>query len=151
MTRSFLGLAVVSVVSLVVGGCGSSTDARRARRADCTLAFPKAGLCAQLTWKTKPEVRKLTEATLRFFVMDQGDATKGPFARPDADVNVPSPVMPAMGHDSGKTPKTKPVPGTKSDYRVENVWFNMVGNWAFTVELKKDGNVVETSTISLKL
>ena len=153
MTRSLLSSLVLAPIALlaVLSGCGENdSSSRRGLRADCSFAFPKAKLCAELVWKTKPEVRKLTEATLRFFEAD-GDSKKGPFVRPDADVNVPSPFMPTMGHDSGKTPKTTRVFGSKSDYKVENVWFNMVGPWAITVELKKDGRVIETSSLSLRL
>lgn len=147
MSRFAMGFALLGL--LVVAGCGQN-GGRRAARSECSLPFPQAGLCAELVWKTKPEVRKTTEATLRFFRAD-GDAKKGPFVRPDATVNVPSPTMPSMGHDSGRDPKTTAVPNTESDYRVENVWFNMRGKWAFTVELKKGNNVVETSTLALTL
>jgi len=132
-------------------GCGSNEGRRAAVLPEgCALSFPEVGLCASVTWKSAPAVRQVTEATLRFF-RATGNAKTGPFERPDGAVNVPSPRMPAMGHDSGEDPRTTAVAATVSDYRVENVFFNMRGKWSLTVELRKGGKVVETATLPLAL
>ncbi len=142
-------LIIASV--LLFAGCGSTNSRRAAVLPEgCALSFPKAKLCASVNWKVAPTVRKATEATLRFFRAD-GNAKTGPFERPKGTVNVPSPRMPAMGHDSGEDPKTTAVASTASDYRVENVFFNMRGKWSLAVELVKDGKVVETATLPLTL
>lgn len=141
-------LPIAFGVALLVG-CGKS-DSNRTAASDCAFAFPKVGLCAALTWNANPEVRKLTEATLRFYDA-KGSLKDGPFAKPEGDVVVPSPEMPTMGHDSGKNPKTTPVQGKASDYKVENVWFNMRGKWVLTVEIRKDGKLVDKATLPLNL
>jgi hypothetical protein len=150
----FVPGALGALALALVTGCGDN-EARRvtpnaAATAPCPLAFPKAGLCASWTWKEAPKVRKVTEATLRFYERN-GSPTEGPFRRPTVEVVVPSPMMPTMGHDSGKDPKTTAVAESPSDYRVENVYFNMRGKWTITIELRRGKTVIDAATLPLTL
>lgn len=100
---------------------------------ECPLSFPKAGLCASLTWTAFPVIKKKQPGsfTLKFWDKLTGTATEGPYKNPAHPVDAVM-WMPSMGHGSWQTAITSSEAGV---FQVTNVFFIMTGDWEIQVQL----------------
>ena len=108
-------------------------------RATCPLLFPKAALCASISWDKQPGSEDAASFTLRYWNRESGSAN-GPYVDPASTVGVKL-WMTAMGHGSSPVNVAHDVdPGV---FKATNVYFVMPGEWDIHVQLKNGAKVVE--------
>lgn len=119
----------------------------------CTLALPKARLCASIEWTRMPTDSDKGEFTLRFWDAEQSSES-GPYVDPAQTVFVKL-WMPSMGHGSSPV-TTAPskdagglaIPGV---YSVTEVFFVMPGAWQVIVQLKQNGLVFDQAALDVEI
>ena len=112
----------------------------------CPLEFPKSGLCASLSWDTALSSDAENRATLRFWDKASGTAA-GPYRDVDGEVAFVL-WMPAMGHGSSPVTITPQGAGV---YSATRVYFIMPGAWDVRVEIKKNHQLFEQTSLSVNL
>lgn len=141
---------------ILLSGCGKSPLFNHVRAEDqrasepaprpnaCPLEFPKAGLCAAISWDVMPTGETEGSFTLRFWSKATGVA-----ADPAQTVFVKLWMKMDNGHEHGSSPVTttkklsspgNPIPG---QYQANRVFFVMAGRWQIRVQLKQGATVVE--------
>lgn len=112
---------------------------------ECPLFYPRADLCASITWDVAPTNEIDGELTLRFWSASEGTPS-GPYVQPSQTPFVKL-WMPDMGH--GSSPVKLALEGDA--YKAVDVHFVMGGNWEVWVQLKNASTVVEQAKIDVSL
>ncbi|WP_413584443.1 FixH family protein [Bdellovibrio sp. HCB274] len=113
--------------------------------AQCPLALPNSGLCADVQWSLGPQSPAESEFTLKFW--NNTDSSSGPFVDPANNLSVIL-WMPSMGHGSSPVTIEKIETGV---YRVRRVFFIMPGDWEIRISLKNGTSAIDQATVSLVL
>ncbi|MGE0615054.1 MAG: hypothetical protein AB7P04_05410 [Bacteriovoracia bacterium] len=120
---------------------------------NCPLAFPEAGLCAELIWKATPTADELATFTLKFW--NEADADrKGPYVSPTDEPFVKL-WMTSMGHGSSpvKLAPARDAEGAPVDgvYDGTDAFFSMGGDWDVKVQLRREKKVQEEAVLKVKI
>ncbi len=119
----------------------------------CPLVFPKAGLCASVSWTSGPSAEAMNSLVLKFW--NQKDATaQGPYSNPSQTVMVKL-WMPSMGHGSSPITLHHKQDSTHTDltgqFEASNVYFVMPGAWDLHIQLKDGSTVIEEAILAVKI
>jgi len=154
------------ILLFIASACGKSPLLNHANAADsatsglsspapaaCPLSFPKAGLCASLSWSSGPSAEAMNSFALKFWSVSSATSS-GPFSDPAKSVFVKL-WMPSMGHGSSPVTVTHKQDSTHTNltgqFEATNVYFVMPGAWDVHVQLRDGATVSEEAVLAVKL
>ena len=166
MNRKIIVFLPGVVLLLIASACGKSPLLNHANAADtaasglttpapatCPLSFPRAGLCASLSWSSGPNAEAMNSFVLRFWSASSATAN-GPFSNPAKSVFVKL-WMPSMGHGSSPVTVTHKQDATHTNltgqFEATNVYFVMPGAWDIHIQLRDGTTVSEEAVLAVKL
>jgi hypothetical protein len=151
-------LTFVFFTLLVIAACGPSPIFQNRAAADlaseiainadksevpasaCAISFKKLGVCGAIAWTVGP--RSHNSSAFTFSALNKN----GSAALPAGELEVEL-WMPAMGHGSAPVNVVEKAPGV---FEVTNVQFLMNGEWEIRLRWKKNGAVVDATSLMIK-
>ena len=163
MKRTQLWFGLVVTLAAQLSWASTETVIAKAStkgaRNQCAILFKKLGLCGELSWVISPQpVEMITEkdkAELSFTLCPRAQKFKKE-AHQDRWSGVDALHvrlwMPSMGHGSRPTQVQliSEEHGCRK-YRVENLYFTMMGDWEIQFEIKRGQKVLDQAKVPYEL
>lgn len=124
------------------GGLDSASGAAKAT----SLAFPRSGLRAWISWELLPTENDFGSFLLKIGRANQADGSPLPLEQGAEPAVVL--WMPSMGHGSSPVKVERVDVGT---YRVSDVFFTMPGDWEIRVRRADEGSAPEETALAIRI